>query len=83
MKILLINPNTYKKPPVIPIGLEYLVTSLRNNKHDAKILDLTFSEDTFLDIDNYFKKNTPQLIGITIRNIDSALYQNNVWRHLC
>ena len=45
MNILLVNPNRFKCPPVIPIGLEYLLASLRRAGHQAVILDLCFEEN--------------------------------------
>lgn len=31
LRILIINPNTMKSPPLIPIGLEYLAAALEKN----------------------------------------------------
>ena len=77
MKVLLVNPNTVKSPPVIPIGLEYLSTALEKNGHEIKILDLTFSSSPLEDLENEIKQNFYSIIGFTIRNIDSALFYNN------
>ena len=74
MKITLINPNRYRFPPVIPIGLEYLATILENNNHDVKILDLCFSNDIYSDINSHFREYDPDLIGVTIRNVDPSIY---------
>ncbi len=77
IKILLINPNMYKYPPVLPIGLEYIKESLNNSNYDVDILDLTFSDDKFLDIKETLKKTKFDLIGFSLRNIDSCIYFNN------
>lgn len=77
MRVLLINPNTFQKPPIIPIGLEYLLTYLRKAGHEAKILDLCFSENPSQEIENLMKSEKYDLFGITIRNIDSVIYHNN------
>ncbi|NHI94084.1 MAG: radical SAM protein [Candidatus Lokiarchaeota archaeon] len=77
MKVLLINPNQFKNPPVIPIGLEYLATILRNNGHEVEILDLCFSENPKQEIKNVLYDKKFNLIGVTIRNIDSCIYFNN------
>jgi radical SAM superfamily enzyme YgiQ (UPF0313 family) len=79
MRVLLINPNRYRCPPVIPLGLEYLLTSLRAHGHEARVLDLCFidsleralSEVEGALIDRY------DLVGVSIRNVDTVLFQNN------
>ncbi len=77
MKVLLINPNRYKSPPVPPIGLEYVAASLEEKGHFADILDLCFSEGVYQDIDNAVKSFGPDITGITVRNVDSVLYHTN------
>ena len=77
MRILLINPNTYQKPPVIPIGLEYLLTYLRNAGHEAEILDLCFSSSPIDDVRTHLEGKNYDLFGVMIRNIDTCLYYNN------
>jgi len=77
MKILLVNPNRYKAPPAPPIGLEYIVPCLEEKGHKAKIVDLCFSEDLYTDIDNAVISFGPDVIGITVRNVDTVLYHTN------
>ncbi len=77
LKILLVNPNKFQNPPVIPIGLEYLVTALEKHNHFVQILDLCFSNTPEKDLDKILRKKSFDLVGITIRNIDSAIYFNN------
>jgi len=77
MKILLINPNTFQNPPVIPLGLEYLLTPLRNAGHETEILDLCFSGNPQGDMEGRLKNKKFDLAGVTIRNIDSSVYFNN------
>ena len=43
MKILLINPNKYLNPPVMPLGLEYLAGAVIEAGHDVDLLDLCFT----------------------------------------
>ena len=76
-KILLINPNTYKSPPVIPLGLEYLISSLKKHNHFCDILDLTFSKKPLEELKNKLENKTYNIIGFSIRNIDSCLFFNN------
>ena len=77
MKVLLINPNRYKSPPVPPLGLEYMAASLENRGHTSAIVDLTFSKDIFRDIDEAIGSFIPDVMGITVRNIDTVLYHTN------
>lgn len=76
-RILLINPNRMLNPPVIPIGLEYLTTSLEKQGHNVKILDLCFSSTPVQEIDNTLRKERFDIVGFSIRNIDSCIYFNN------
>ncbi len=77
LNILLVNPNRMKNPPVIPIGLEYLLGSLEKNNANAEILDLCFSEDPIKDLEAKLMEKSFDIVGFTIRNIDSSLYFNN------
>ncbi|MBI5640685.1 MAG: cobalamin B12-binding domain-containing protein [Nitrospirae bacterium] len=77
MKLLLINPNRYRKPPVPPIGLEYVAGFLEAEGHKTEVLDLCFSEKPLDDIDRAARSFLPEAVGITVRNIDSVLYQAN------
>jgi radical SAM superfamily enzyme YgiQ (UPF0313 family) len=62
---------------VIPIGLEYLTTALENRNHFVKILDLCFASSPEEELYQELNENTYDLVGFTIRNIDSAIYFNN------
>ncbi|TFF88354.1 MAG: radical SAM protein [Promethearchaeota archaeon] len=76
LNILLINPNRMMDPPVIPIGLEYLKTALDKHNYSVKILDLCFKSQPLKFLNKYLQKETnkPDIIGITIRNIDTSSY---------
>jgi len=76
-KILLINPNTYKAPPVLPVGLEYLISALKKHNHKCDILDLTFSKKPLEKLKNKLENKTYDIIGFSIRNIDTCLFFNN------
>jgi hypothetical protein len=77
VRVLLINPNRYSNPPVPPIGLEYLAASLKAQGHEAAILDLFFSENQYEDIDLSVRSCRPEIAGITVRNVDTVIYQDN------
>jgi hypothetical protein len=73
-KVLLINSNRYKHPwPVIPFGLCYVATFLETNtNHKVSLLDLCFSRDCKGDIQKAVQNFVPDVIGISVRNIDDA-----------
>jgi radical SAM superfamily enzyme YgiQ (UPF0313 family) len=75
-KILLVNPNRYHHPPVIPLALEYLAHALRRESFDVEVLDLCFAEDPLRTIEEAVGTFSPHAVGITIRNVDSVLYPN-------
>ncbi len=77
MNILLINPNRYQAPPVPPIGLECVAGCLEKAGHRTKITDLSFSEDIYGDLDFSITSILPDIVGITVRNVDSVLYYDN------
>lgn len=77
MRVLLINPNRYKSPPVPPIGLEHVAATVEEGGHVAEILDLCFSEWPYEDIDRALISFKPDIVGVTVRNVDTVLYQTN------
>jgi len=73
-KILLINSNRFKHPwPVIPFGLICIATVLETKgSHNIYFLDLCFSLNCEEDIQNAVRNFVPDVIGISIRNIDDT-----------
>src|SRR5664279_4676466 len=73
-KVLLINSNRFKHSwPVIPFGLCYIATILEGNgSHNVCFLDLCFSLNCEKDIQKAVQNFTPDVIGISIRNIDDT-----------
>jgi len=78
LRILLINPNTYKSPPVPPVGLEYLSSALKKHNYNyCDIMDLTFTEKPLEEIKYILGNKSYDIVGFSIRNIDSCLFFNN------
>lgn len=73
--VLLVNTNLMK-PAIAPIGLDYLASALRNKGYQVDLLDLCFAVDFRKTIDEYFKNNSPVIIGITVRNTDDCYFQS-------
>lgn len=73
-KVLLINSNRFRHPwPVIPFGLCYVAAALETNgSHNVYFLDLCFSKNCEKDIKKTIRNFVPDVIGISIRNIDDT-----------
>src|ERR1017187_1387878 len=73
-KVLLINSNRFKHPwPVIPFGLICIATVLESTGgHIVYFLDLCFSLNCEEDIQKAVRNFVPDVIGISIRNIDDT-----------
>lgn len=77
MKITLINTNNYKKPwPVMPIGLCMVAAALEGEGHEVNFVDLCFSKKPLQTIEEAFQNDTPDCVGIGIRNIDNCVGHN-------
>ncbi|HOV32301.1 MAG TPA: radical SAM protein [Candidatus Hydrogenedens sp.] len=71
--IILINPNLLK-PPISPVGLEYIAETLSQAGHHITWIDLCFSDNWQADLKNILSNNPEtDYIGITIRNLDEAM----------
>ena len=72
MRILLVSANrTSVNMPVFPLGLAYLGSSLREAGHDVAIFDLLGLEDPGPAVAGRIRAFRPDLIGVSIRNIDN------------
>ena len=67
---------------VPPLGEAYLGAYLSSQGHDIKILDLTLSNDHKADIEDTIYGFEPDVIGVSIRNIDSTTYPGNLFFYL-
>ncbi len=79
MKVLLINPNRYRHPPVIPVGLEYISGSLASHGIDFSVLDLCFSDTPEDDLQKCLKSSNPDIAAISVRQTDTVLYHQNIF----
>ena len=85
MKILLIATNQADRfmdrmvVRPVPIGLAYLAASVDESRRELRVLDLMFSEDGPGDVENAAREFDPDLIGLSIRNLDNQSAINPVW----
>ncbi len=71
VRVLLINSNRMK-PAVAPVGLDYLDDALGSAGHDVQLLDLCFENEPLTALDSVARRDTPDVIGISIRNTDDC-----------
>ncbi|RJQ51661.1 MAG: radical SAM protein [Nitrospiraceae bacterium] len=80
MKTLLVSVNNEKEPfPVAPLGAAYIAGALRDNNHDVRILDLCFVQDDHYAVSESLKSFLPDVIGISIRNIDNLTFNKSAF----
>lgn len=80
MRVLLINSNRCHQPwPVIPFGLGCVAAAVERAAHDVSVLDLCFSRDPGKEIRYAIESFSPDIIGISVRNIDNATGYNTIF----
>jgi len=73
MNVALVNTNRIK-PPIAPIGLEYVAEALNAVGHHVEVIDLCWPDDWSSDIAHFLDKSEYGLIGITLRNTDDCAF---------
>lgn len=85
MKVLLVATNQADRfmdrmvVRPVPIGLAYLAASVDEERHTLKVLDLMFADDAVSDVEDAVNDFQPDLIGLSIRNLDNQSSLNPVW----
>ena len=83
MRVLIISASREIVHVMVPpLGEAYLASFLLKQGHEVKLLDLTLSNNFKYDIEKAIYDFVPQLIGISIRNIDSTTYPGNLFFYL-
>ena len=71
MRVLLISANTEKiNMPALPLGLACVAAATQKAGHDVKMVDLMTEKDTPSVLRGAIEGFHPDLIGISVRNID-------------
>jgi radical SAM superfamily enzyme YgiQ (UPF0313 family) len=79
MRLLLISPNIEMLPdPVAPLGLAFLSSALKFNGHEVRCLDLCFEENLEEALGSALSGFSPEVIGLSLRNIDNVAYPESV-----
>jgi radical SAM superfamily enzyme YgiQ (UPF0313 family) len=71
-KILMVNPNLMK-PPVAPVGLDYLHSVLQQAGFEVRLLELGFSSEVDKEIEHAVD-DSYLFIGISLRNVDDSYF---------
>jgi radical SAM superfamily enzyme YgiQ (UPF0313 family) len=80
MRVLLVNSNRFWHPwPVIPFGLCCIATSIERAGYSVKVLDLCFSNNPASDIQQNISAWNPDVVGVSIRNIDNSAGYNTLF----
>jgi radical SAM superfamily enzyme YgiQ (UPF0313 family) len=78
LRVLLISANTEKLPdPVFPIGAAYMAAVAARAGHAVDTLDLCFLDSLRPALDERLRAVAPDVVGISIRNLDSSAYPMN------
>jgi radical SAM superfamily enzyme YgiQ (UPF0313 family) len=79
LRILLISVNRETIPaPVAPLGISYIAGAARRAGHLVELLDLCFSTDLEGDIACTLRRFSPDLIGVSIRNMDNLTFPGSI-----
>lgn len=77
MKVLLISANTETiNMPVLPLGLAYIAAAAESQGHTVKMLNLMMQTDSQKALHEAIVENNPEIIGISVRNIDDQKMEN-------
>jgi len=76
--LTLINTNQMR-PPIAPVGLDYIAGALRKEAVDVDILDLCLCDDSTTELRSYFAAHNPELIGLSFRNVDDCFWPSAQW----
>jgi len=79
MRVLLVNPNRYHFPPVIPVGIEYLSGFLVSHNIQFRVLDLCFCNEPEDELYHTLESYDPDIAAISVRQTDTVLYHQNVF----
>ena len=66
-------------PPIGPIGLDYIAGSARKAGINVEFLDLALADEPVEEMKKYFSRRTPQLVGISFRNVDDCFWPSADW----
>lgn len=63
----------------LPVGLAYVAAHIDTTRHALRVLDLMFSDDAQRDVTETVQRFQPEVIGLSLRNLDNQSFLNPVW----
>ena len=75
MQVALVNANRMR-PPIAPIGVEYVAETLAAAGHEVRILDLCWVDDVDRAVAGFFEDADFGLVGVSLRNTDDCAFIN-------
>lgn len=69
----MVNTNRIR-PPIAPIGLDYLAEALEAAGHRVSVLDLCWADDWVSAVSGFFREHSPGVVGVTLRNTDDCAF---------
>jgi radical SAM superfamily enzyme YgiQ (UPF0313 family) len=80
MNILIISTNRHQFPvPVIPMGACVVAEAAQKAGHEVRLLDMMFEKDPLKAIHRELTHRRPEVIGLSVRNIDNNNMQSPVF----
>ena len=73
MNAALVNTNQIR-PPIAPIGLDYVAEALNAAGHHVEMLDLCWADDWDAALSDFFEETRFDLVGVTLRNTDDCAF---------
>lgn len=75
MRVLLVSANTAVSPyPLYPLGLSMVAAALDSAGHEVRQFDFLEKELSLESLSSEIKAFGPELVGVSIRNIDNVNY---------
>lgn len=75
MRVLLVSANREHIPdPIFPLGLACIAAAAQQAGHLVAVTDLCFGRRPLHDLQRRVRAFRPQLVGVSIRNVDNAAY---------
>ncbi len=76
--LTLINTNRMR-PPIAPIGLDYVAGAARRAGVETEVLDLALADDPDAALRSHFAVSRPALVGLSFRNADDCYWPSGEW----
>ena len=72
-RVVLVNTN-HIRPPIAPIGLDYLADALADAGYAPEIADLNLANDPEQELADQLSGPSPLFVGVTFRNSDDCFW---------